>query len=410
MSNRNATVENALMFFLLAFAVMAKTVFSQHCQSTGCPGLKECCSSWGSCGIKDDQCGFWCFSGPCNLKNKSYGFDYNVSAGPRGPIESIVTPSLFKRIMGKVGNNCPAKGFYTHQAFISAAKSFQAYKGTVAKREIAAILSHFAHGSKGFCYKEDKARGKYCSPSKKYPCEPGKQYYGRGPLQSIRWNEYYGAASIFLRLPLLKDPDRVAQSPEVAFKLALWFWTTNVRPALYLGFGETSKRVDGRLCDNLYPDDNRNLVKQYVDLCKILGVTPDEDFCYIEEINGASGDYCDESNRQYPCAPGKGYFGRGPIQLSWNYNYGACGQSLNLNLLGQPELVSSNPTVAFRTGLWFWMNSVRPVLNQGFGATIRAINGMECNGGNSGAVNARIRYYRDYCGQLGVDPGPNLSC
>ncbi|KAJ0239802.1 Endochitinase [Hirschfeldia incana] len=133
-------------------------------------------------------------------------------------------------------------------------------------------------------------------------------------------------------------------------------------------------------------------------------------FCYIEEINGASRDYCDENNRQYPCAPGKGYFGRGPIQLSWNYNYGACGQSLNLNLLGQPELVSSNPTVAFRTGLWFWMNSVRPVLNQGFGATIRAINGMECNGGNSGAVNARIRYYRDYCGQLGVDPGPNLSC
>lgn len=149
MSNRNATVENALLSFFLAFAVMAKTVFSQDCQSTGCPGLKECCSSWGSCGIKDDQCGFWCFSGLCNLKNKSYGFDYNVSAGPRGPIESIVTPSLFKRIMSKVGNNCPAKGFYTHQAFISAVKSFQAYKGTVAKREIAAILTHFAHGSKG---------------------------------------------------------------------------------------------------------------------------------------------------------------------------------------------------------------------------------------------------------------------
>jgi len=134
------------------------------------------------------------------------------------------------------------------------------------------------------------------------------------------------------------------------------------------------------------------------------------DFCYIEEINGATRNYCQSSNTQYPCAPGKGYFGRGPIQLSWNYNYGACGQSLGLDLLRQPELVGSNPTVAFRTGLWFWMNSVRPVLNQGFGATIRAINGMECNGGNSGAVNARIGYYRDYCGQLGVDPGPNLSC
>ncbi|CAF1699629.1 unnamed protein product [Brassica oleracea var. botrytis] len=133
-------------------------------------------------------------------------------------------------------------------------------------------------------------------------------------------------------------------------------------------------------------------------------------FCYIEEINGASRDYCDENNRQYPCSPGKGYYGRGPIQLSWNYNYGPCGRSLGLNLLGQPELVGSNPTVAFRTGLWFWMNSVRPVLNQGFGATIRAINGMECNRGNPDAVNARIRYYRNYCRQLGVDPGPNLGC
>ncbi|KAJ4891700.1 Chitinase family protein [Raphanus sativus] len=135
-------------------------------------------------------------------------------------------------------------------------------------------------------------------------------------------------------------------------------------------------------------------------------------FCYIEEINGASRNYCDDRNYpQYPCAPGKTYYGRGPIQLSWNYNYAQCGQSLGLDLLRQPEQVSSNPTLAFRTALWFWVNNVRPVLNQGFGATIRAINGdLECNGRSPDKVNARISYYRDYCGQLGVDPGPNLSC
>ncbi|KAG2326706.1 hypothetical protein Bca52824_009434 [Brassica carinata] len=135
-------------------------------------------------------------------------------------------------------------------------------------------------------------------------------------------------------------------------------------------------------------------------------------FCYIEEINGASQNYCDDRNfPQYPCAPGKLYYGRGPIQLSWNYNYAQCGQSLSVDLLRQPELVSSNPTLAFRTALWFWVNNVRPVLNQGFGATIRAINGnLECNGRSPDKVNARISYYRDYCGQLGVDPGPNLSC
>ncbi|CAN8286615.1 unnamed protein product [Cochlearia groenlandica] len=276
MSTKNATVKNAIILFLLNFAVMAKTAFSQNCQTTGCPGLNECCNSWGQCGVKDDHCGFWCFSGPCSLTNKSFGFNYNVSAGPRGLVESVVTPALFKSIMNKVGSNCSAKGFYTHQAFIAAVKSFGEYKKAVAKREIAAILTHFSHGSKSFCYKEAKVRAKYCSQSKKYPCAPRKQYYGRGPLQSIRWNEYYGGAGEFLKLPLLKDPDLVARDAVVAFKFAMWFWTKNVRPALYLGFGETSKRVDGRICDNLHVDDTRNLVKQYVDLCKILRVTPDE--------------------------------------------------------------------------------------------------------------------------------------
>ncbi|KFK34134.1 hypothetical protein AALP_AA5G105400 [Arabis alpina] len=120
-------------------------------------------------------------------------------------------------------------------------------------------------------------------------------------------------------------------------------------------------------------------------------------FCYIEELRRRSRGNCDQNVEQRPCTPpGKSYFSRG--------------QSLSLDLLRQPELVGNNPTVAFRKGLTFWMNSVRPVLNQGFGATIKAINGMECKGGNSGAVNARIGYYRDYCRQLGVDPGTNLSC
>ncbi|CAH2058163.1 unnamed protein product [Thlaspi arvense] len=133
-------------------------------------------------------------------------------------------------------------------------------------------------------------------------------------------------------------------------------------------------------------------------------------FCYIEEINGASSNFCDRNNKQYPCTPGKNYYGRGPVLLSWNFNYGPCGQSLGLDLLRQPELVSSNPIVSFRTALWFWMQSVRPVLNQGFGATIRAFNRLECDGGNSRAVNARIGYYSDYCRQLGVDPGTNITC
>ncbi|XWS13158.1 hypothetical protein CRYUN_Cryun36dG0013500 [Craigia yunnanensis] len=134
-------------------------------------------------------------------------------------------------------------------------------------------------------------------------------------------------------------------------------------------------------------------------------------FCFIEEIDGATRDYCDETNTQYPCNPDKGYYGRGPIQLSWNFNYGPAGQSIGFDGLNSPETVATDPVISFKTALWYWVNSVQPVIGQGFGATIRAINGaIECDGGNPATVQARINYYTEYCNQLGVDPGPNLTC
>lgn len=135
-------------------------------------------------------------------------------------------------------------------------------------------------------------------------------------------------------------------------------------------------------------------------------------FCHIEEIGGASRDYCDETNTQYPCNPNKQYYGRGPIQISWNYNYGPAGESIGFDGLNAPETVANDPVISFRTAFWFWMNNVHSLIisGQGFGATIRAINGGECGDGNSAAVNARVGYYTQYCNQLGVSPEDNLSC
>ncbi|GAB4830147.1 Chitinase 5 [Ancistrocladus abbreviatus] len=104
-------------------------------------------------------------------------------------------------------------------------------------------------------------------------------------------------------------------------------------------------------------------------------------FCYINEIDGASKDYCDESNTQWPCVPGQGYYGRGPLQISWNYNYGPAGQSIGFDGLNSPGTVATDPVISFKTAFWFWMNNVHSVISQGFGATIRAINSIECNGG-----------------------------
>ena len=140
---------------------------------------------------------------------------------------------------------------------------------------------------------------------------------------------------------------------------------------------------------------------------------------YINEI--AQGEYC--SGGATPCgvcAPGKRYYGRGPIQLSWNYNYCAAGQALGLDLWANPDQVANNATTAWRTALWFWMTQngagYRPAHSSmvngfGFGETIRTINGsLECNGGNPGQVQSRINTYSSFVQILGTTTGSNLGC
>ncbi|KAG9447044.1 hypothetical protein H6P81_013172 [Aristolochia fimbriata] len=114
---------------------------------------------------------------------------------------------------------------------------------------------------------------------------------------------------------------------------------------------------------------------------------------------------------EYPCNPSKRYYGRGPLQLTWNYNYGAAGKGNDFDGLGNPEIVASDPVVSFKAALWFWMTNVHNAItsDQGFGATIRAINSMEC-GGSSDKAASRIELFQKYCGQLGVSPGGNLNC
>ncbi|ANM57798.1 Chitinase family protein [Arabidopsis thaliana] len=277
MATQNKIQKNSLIIFLFTLVVIAQTATSQNCLTIGCPGINECCSHTGYCGTNVEHCGFWCLSGPCQLSKSSSS--YRLNDGPRGKIESIVTPALFHRLMRKVGSNCTGKGFYTREAFITAVKSFEGYKGTVAKREIAAILAQFSYESGNFCYKEEVTSETYCSSSKTYPCQSGKKYYGRGLLQSIKWNEFYGEAGKYLGLPLLKDPDMVARSPEVAFKFAMWFWKTEVGPSLRLGFGATTMRINGIECGGMSwnAEAMQNRINQYLEICKWFGVNPGKD-------------------------------------------------------------------------------------------------------------------------------------
>lgn len=139
---------------------------------------------------------------------------------------------------------------------------------------------------------------------------------------------------------------------------------------------------------------------------------------YVDEQN-TQDSYCDASFTAYPCAAGKNYHGRGPIQLSWNYNYGACGKAIGKDLLNQPELVSTDSAITFLTALWFWMTPQPPnsschdaIRASGFGMTINIINGgIECGKGQpTPQALDRIKLYQQYARLLGVTPGDNLYC
>ncbi|WP_407554807.1 glycoside hydrolase family 19 protein [Streptomyces sp. Pv4-95] len=140
----------------------------------------------------------------------------------------------------------------------------------------------------------------------------------------------------------------------------------------------------------------------------------------VEQNTGNYPHYCDAS-QPYGCPAGQAaYYGRGPIQLSWNFNYKAAGDALGIDLLNNPYLVEQDSAVAWKTALWYWNTQTGPgtmtphqamVSGAGFGETIRSINGsIECNGGNPDQVQSRINSYQNFVQILGTTPGGNLSC
>ena len=112
--------------------------------------------------------------------------------------------------------------------------------------------------------------------------------------------------------------------------------------------------------------------------------------------------------------PGKYYFGRGYIQLTWSYNYAAASQALYGDknvLLNNPEMVEQDD-VAWATALWYWKANVRTrpgVLDGQFGSSTNAINGaLECNGGPaSHKAPKRFAIYKKVLLAFGINETPN---
>eukprot|EP00930_Biecheleria_cincta_P019059 TRINITY_DN1465_c0_g1_i4.p1 TRINITY_DN1465_c0_g1~~TRINITY_DN1465_c0_g1_i4.p1 ORF type:complete len:546 (-),score=95.76 TRINITY_DN1465_c0_g1_i4:379-2016(-) len=159
-------------------------------------------------------------------------------------------------------------------------------------------------------------------------------------------------------------------------------------------------------------------------------------YCFKEEVGCGTGtctQYCAGGNPcagqgiNCACASGQTYQGRGPMQLSWNYNYGPFSQFIYndaAELINDPGRVASDPVLAYQAALWFWMTpqSPKPSCHEvmagnwqpsaadtaagrmpGFGMTTNIINGgLECNMPTNAKVTDRVEFYKRYAGILNV--------
>ncbi|MEV8328246.1 chitinase [Kitasatospora sp. NPDC056731] len=142
----------------------------------------------------------------------------------------------------------------------------------------------------------------------------------------------------------------------------------------------------------------------------------------VEQNTANYPTYCDTA-RPYGCpAERAAYYGRGPLQLSSTCK--AAGDALHIDLLHHPDLLQTNPQIAWKSALWYWNTQSGPgsmtahhaiVTGAGSGQTIRSINGaVECDGRNTAEMQDRVNLYQRSAHVLGTSPGTspgtNLTC
>ncbi|KAM7516054.1 hypothetical protein LguiA_005637 [Lonicera macranthoides] len=233
-----------------------------------------------------------------------------LSSTLAGDVSSLISPSMFNEMLKhRNDGNCPGKGFYTYNAFINAARSFDAFGTTgdinTRKRELVAFFAQTSHQTTG-----------------------GRKGTPDGPFT---WG-----------------------------------------------------------------------------------------YCFVKEQGDSDED---------------GYYGRGPMLLKHRYNYEQAGRAIGANLESNPDLVVTDPTISFKTAIWFWMTphpkTKRPSSHDvitgiwspsaedlsagrqpGYGVITNIINGkLECGKGSPDSrVLDRIGFYMRYCNLFGLRYGTNLGC
>ena len=125
-----------------------------------------------------------------------------------------------------------------HEALLQRAAKAAGIKGT----ELAQFMAQTNHESWDFSRLKEKGMGKGYFAKKYDPkfapqtakilgnkqVGDGEKYHGRGFIQ-LTGRDNYRMAQQALNIPLLQQPE-LAERPDVAAKIAIWYWQTRVRP------------------------------------------------------------------------------------------------------------------------------------------------------------------------------------
>ena len=123
-------------------------------------------------------------------------------------------------------------GAYTYENFLKAIGKYPAIcaNAGTCKNILANMFGHFGQETAGLKLTEEEAKGLYCPDWQadwakvSYPCQSGKEYYGRGSKQ-LSYNFNYGAFSNAMfgtPMLLLEQPELVATT-WLNFASAMWF-------------------------------------------------------------------------------------------------------------------------------------------------------------------------------------------
>lgn len=207
-------------------------------------------------------------------------------------VESVVTEMDFNGIFPK------ADPSYTYLGFLQGVAQFPYFCSSSLDDcgvSLAMLLAHIYQETEGLKHNSEHLCGEHCDycdisnswVKDRFPCSPGKQYYGRGAKQ-LSWNYNYGQFSLAIfgtEKTLLDNPDLVATS-WLNFASAVWYFLTpqppkpsiqNIALSIKYGFGDSIRVING----GLECGDNRgsqgqlqaaNRARYYTALGKAFGV------------------------------------------------------------------------------------------------------------------------------------------